>query len=171
MPTPGSADLTLTPMKSTSGTAKFDLTFNATEVPEGLKVEVEYATDLFDAATIDRMLGHFVKLLEGIVADPDSPVGSIPMMTDEERRRLIGQSNEDRIPARTSIASPMTSWTRCSWTWPPRRASPLSKGAAEQSEVRVHDRQAATRGARPRAGGPSSALRGPCRAHARARSR
>ena len=94
LPAPSSPDMTLTPLPSTSGTAKFDLTFNATEVVEGLKVEVEYSTDLFDAATIDRMLGHFLKLLEGIVAEPDSPVGSIPMMTEEERRRLIGQAND-----------------------------------------------------------------------------
>src|SRR4029079_10161266 len=48
------------------GTAKFDLTVDMAEVDGGLLCEVEYSTDLFDASTIQRLLGHFRTLLERI---------------------------------------------------------------------------------------------------------
>ena len=40
----------------------------------GLRASVIYSTDLFDAATIGRLVGHFQRLLEGIVADPDQKI-------------------------------------------------------------------------------------------------
>ena len=49
-------------------TAKFELTMLVRDTEQGLKVTLEYATDLFDYTTIARMLGHFQVLLEGIVA-------------------------------------------------------------------------------------------------------
>ncbi len=64
----------------------------AIEEEGGLRLLMEYATDLFDAATVDRMLGHLRTLLESVVAGPDAAVGSLSMLTDEERRLLIGQS-------------------------------------------------------------------------------
>ena len=51
---------------------------------------MEYDADLFDAQTIDRMLRHLQTLVEGIVADPDKPIGSLPMLTEEESRQLLG---------------------------------------------------------------------------------
>jgi amino acid adenylation domain-containing protein len=91
LPASGSEELKLTPVESISGTAKFDLTLFATEVEDGLKVTVEYSTDLFDESTIDRMLDHFRILLEAIVANPDQSIGTLPMMSEDERRRLLGQ--------------------------------------------------------------------------------
>ena len=49
---------------------------------------LEYNTDLFDAATIERMLGHFRTLLEGIVADPDQRLSELPLLTAAERQQL-----------------------------------------------------------------------------------
>ncbi|HEY2967008.1 MAG TPA: condensation domain-containing protein, partial [Casimicrobiaceae bacterium] len=51
-------------------TAKFDLNFFVAEEQRKINVVVEYATDLFEASTIERMAGHWRVLLEGIVADP-----------------------------------------------------------------------------------------------------
>ena len=48
----------------------FDLTLFMWERNQGLSGSVEYNTDLFDAERIERMVGHFQTLLEGIVADP-----------------------------------------------------------------------------------------------------
>jgi non-ribosomal peptide synthetase component F len=98
LPLPASADLKLAILDAFSGTAKFDLTLFASEVEYGLRATIEYRTDLFDEATSDRMLGHFRTLLEGIVADPDRPIGAIPMLTDAERRRLLGQWDEVGAP-------------------------------------------------------------------------
>ena len=50
---------------------------------------MEYSTDLFDAATVDRMLAHFQILLEEIIAHPDQSIGAIPMLTAEERTQVL----------------------------------------------------------------------------------
>ncbi len=52
------------------GTAQFDLTLVAAEQEERLALSLEYNVDLFDSATIDRLLDHFQTLLESIVAAP-----------------------------------------------------------------------------------------------------
>src|SRR5262249_54509350 len=54
------------------GTAKFDLGLSLTETDRGLVGGLEYATDLFEPATIARMAGHFRTLLEAVAADPET---------------------------------------------------------------------------------------------------
>jgi amino acid adenylation domain-containing protein len=90
LPTMESPDLVVTPLESQSGTAKFDLTLLTTETEGGLVARLEYDADLFDPATVDRMLAHFQTLLEGIVADPDQPVATLPMLSEAEQRQLLG---------------------------------------------------------------------------------
>jgi amino acid adenylation domain-containing protein len=87
-----SPELKMTEVKAHSGTAKFDLILFTEERPDGLLATMEYDADLFDAATVERMLHHFETLLEGIVADPDRPVGELSMLTEEESRQLLGTS-------------------------------------------------------------------------------
>jgi amino acid adenylation domain-containing protein len=82
-------DLSLRVVDSESGTARFDLTLALAESSEGLAGSIEYNTDLFDAATIDRLIGHFQTLLEGIVADPEQPISSLPLLTATERHQLL----------------------------------------------------------------------------------
>src|SRR5205814_6213865 len=53
------------------------------------EVVVDYATDLFDAATIERMAGHWQVLLEGIVSDPTQPISRLPLLTAAEREQLL----------------------------------------------------------------------------------
>jgi amino acid adenylation domain-containing protein len=52
-------------------------------------VNWEYATDLFDAATVERMAEHYRELLEGIAADPDRPLSALPLLAGAEHRRLL----------------------------------------------------------------------------------
>ena len=61
-----------------------------------LRGTVVYSTDLFDAATIERMVGHFQTLLNGIVADPDSKIARLPLLTGPERRQLLVDWNDTR---------------------------------------------------------------------------
>ncbi len=70
-------------------TAKFDLTLFAMEQSRGLSATLEYSTDLFRADTVARMLGHYRRLLEAAVADPDRRVSDLPLLTDEERRHIV----------------------------------------------------------------------------------
>ena len=80
-----------------TATAKFDLTLAITERAEGLHGHWEYATDLFDAATIERMAGHFTTLLEGIVAHPETPIGELPLLTPAERHQLLVEWNDTAV--------------------------------------------------------------------------
>src|SRR5438105_12014028 len=71
-------------------TAKFDLNVMVTEDQRGCNVAIEYATDLFDAATIERMAGHWRVLLEAVVADPQQRISHLPLLTQAEREQLLG---------------------------------------------------------------------------------
>ncbi|HEY2157934.1 MAG TPA: amino acid adenylation domain-containing protein [Isosphaeraceae bacterium] len=73
----------------------FDLTLVAARDEEGLALALEFSADLFDAATADRMLGHYRTLLEGAVADPLRRIADLPLMTEAERAWLIGQPDDE----------------------------------------------------------------------------
>src|SRR6266850_1191234 len=64
---------------------------------QGLISCLEYSTDLFKAATIRRMLGHWERLLEGIVAHPEGPVGELPLMSEAEERQVLVEWNDTRV--------------------------------------------------------------------------
>jgi amino acid adenylation domain-containing protein len=79
-----------------NGTAKFDLGLFTVEKPDGLHCNVEYSTDLFEAATIRRFLQHFQTLLEAIVEDPERCVGELPLLTQAERQQVVVEWNDTR---------------------------------------------------------------------------
>ncbi|MFL6203566.1 MAG: condensation domain-containing protein, partial [Thermoanaerobaculia bacterium] len=71
------------------GRTQYDLSLFVYPLPEGgLVARLEYARDLFEAATAERILGHFQTLLEGAVAAPETPLSQLPLLTPEERLRL-----------------------------------------------------------------------------------
>ena len=74
--------------------AKFDLTLNMMEQRKGLGLwaTFEYATDIFDEATIARMANHFTVLLQGIVNQPGQSVQQLPMLTDTEQYQIVHES-------------------------------------------------------------------------------
>lgn len=86
--------LTLESLVMDSGTTIFDITASLTEGPAGLLCEFEYDRDLFDPATIDQMGNHFRILLEGVVANPDTKISGLPLLTEAERRRILVEWNQ-----------------------------------------------------------------------------
>ena len=72
-----------------AGASKFELTLAMSDTKRGLKGRFQYNSDLFDPATIDRMIGHFQRLIEGIVADPSRRISEFPMTDDAERSLLV----------------------------------------------------------------------------------
>jgi amino acid adenylation domain-containing protein len=80
-------DLAVRRMPVDTGVSKFDMavTLTADERTGGLNGWLEYNTDLFDAATIDRFVGHYLTLLEGIAANPDARLSALPLLTEAER--------------------------------------------------------------------------------------
>ncbi|MBE9228589.1 amino acid adenylation domain-containing protein [Phormidium sp. LEGE 05292] len=85
--------LTGSPVAVETATAKFDLNLAFFNTDKGLIGHWKYNTDLFDASTIARMAGHFQTLLEGIVANPQQKVSSVPLFTIQERHQLLIEWN------------------------------------------------------------------------------
>ncbi|MFL6332077.1 MAG: amino acid adenylation domain-containing protein, partial [Pyrinomonadaceae bacterium] len=81
--------LALRPLSVESKTSRIDLTLSMQEMGEQLTGLLEYSTELFDAATVERMLGHYVNLLEAAVAGPGQRVSELPVMSESERSRLL----------------------------------------------------------------------------------
>lgn len=79
---------TVTPYALDFGQAKFDLTLQVAEKPEGLRIGVWYRTDLFTSAYSERFLGHLKRVLEEAVIDADRPVSRMPMLSDAELRDI-----------------------------------------------------------------------------------
>ncbi len=64
---------------------------------DGIHLRLEYRTDLFDAAAIERLAGRLVVLLEGIVADPHRTPTDLPLWTDGERRQVLVDWNDTAL--------------------------------------------------------------------------
>jgi hypothetical protein len=73
--------------------AKFDLTLTIVERAGAYTAVLDYATDLFDAATAERMLAHYAQLLERAAADPDAPLSRLPLAGDAELARVTAEWN------------------------------------------------------------------------------
>lgn len=76
--------------------APFDLTLTIVEAGSQLTGWWQYSTDLFAASTIDRLSGHFLALLKGIVANPGQSIRDLPLLGESERRQLLVEWNDTR---------------------------------------------------------------------------
>jgi non-ribosomal peptide synthetase component F len=83
-------------MEIENGTAKFDLMMMVEQGAQ-LKVTLEYNTDLFKAATIERMGGHFQRLLASIAAEPETRVGEFDLLTKREKQQLLIEWTDTRF--------------------------------------------------------------------------
>jgi pimeloyl-ACP methyl ester carboxylesterase len=81
-------DLSLRPYRSVSPGTTFELMFGIVERGEGIRLQLEYNTALFEKRTILRMLRHFRSLLQAALENLDLPVSALPMLSDDERARL-----------------------------------------------------------------------------------
>jgi amino acid adenylation domain-containing protein len=93
----------LTQMDAATGVTKLDLYLEMDERPEGYVARFIYSTDIFDAATIDRMTGHWLTLLEAAIGNPAARLGDLAMLTEAEQRQLRFDWNNTarEIPAVT----------------------------------------------------------------------
>ncbi|WP_373536610.1 amino acid adenylation domain-containing protein [Microcoleus sp.] len=109
-------ELTLSPQQLDVGTARFDLEFHLWErspnssgsnqspsnklwvdSSEGISVMVIYSADLFDEATITRMLCHFKTLLESIVTNPEQRIANLQYLSAKERYQLLVECNNTQV--------------------------------------------------------------------------
>ncbi len=87
------AGLTFADLEIKTETSGFDLTLSFTWAGPQLTAKIDYNTDLFDAATIARIAGHYQTLLEAIAADPDCRISALPLHDDAERQKLLVEWN------------------------------------------------------------------------------
>ena len=86
--------LDIDPVEVENATAQYDLSLYLRERGGRLLGYFEYPSDLFDAATIERMAGHFSALLDDIVTNPDRAIGALELLGANERRRMLVEWND-----------------------------------------------------------------------------
>jgi amino acid adenylation domain-containing protein len=89
--------LELTSVANPRAFENFELFVNAVELGDQIVLECQYNTNLFDADTIRRRMGEFEVLLLGIVANPDRSIGELPLLTDSQRQKLLGEWNQTQV--------------------------------------------------------------------------
>jgi amino acid adenylation domain-containing protein len=89
----------LTQMDVVVGGAKFDLYLELDERQnEGMHGRFLYSTELFDPTTVRRMIGHYLTILEGVVADATLPLKDLPLLGETERHQLLVEWNDTAAP-------------------------------------------------------------------------
>jgi amino acid adenylation domain-containing protein len=88
----------LTQMDVVVGAAKFDLYLELDERPDGMIGRFLYSTEIFEPATIRRMIGHWRTILEHIVVDPACRLADLPLLTADERQRMLIDWNDTAKP-------------------------------------------------------------------------
>ncbi|HEX7184605.1 MAG TPA: amino acid adenylation domain-containing protein [Thermoanaerobaculia bacterium] len=86
--------LDVAPREVWSGTVKFDLSFTVVETGEGFAAALVYDREIFDAATMARLAGHYEALLAGAAAGPHRRLSDLPLLTAAERQQLLCEWNE-----------------------------------------------------------------------------
>ena len=118
-------DLDVTQLALNTGTARMDLSFSLAErwseagEPAGIGGAVEFRTDVFDAASIETLVGRFERVLTAMTADPTRRLSSVDVLAAGEHARL------DELGNRAALTQPVAArcrFRRCSpGRWPVRR--------------------------------------------------
>ncbi|HEX7240013.1 MAG TPA: amino acid adenylation domain-containing protein, partial [Longimicrobiaceae bacterium] len=85
-------------LETGTGAAPFDLSLLAREEEGAFSGALEYRTELWDRSTMERALGHFRALLEGMTADPARRLSELPLLTAPERAQLLEEWNATERP-------------------------------------------------------------------------
>jgi amino acid adenylation domain-containing protein len=93
---PRLSDVSVTYEEGYNGTSKFDLTLFMEDSEQGLVATCEYNTDLFNADTINRILGHFQTLLESIVSNSKQNISKLQLLTPSEVQQLLVAWNDTK---------------------------------------------------------------------------
>ena len=85
-------------------TARFDLTLNVNQQCQRLQAEFEFNADLFERDSVERLSRHFRHLLQAIVAQPDTAIAELPLLSSDERHQILVEWNRTHTafpPAQT----------------------------------------------------------------------
>src|SRR5258707_5231532 len=95
LPAAGPLDLALTPLDldQGTGTSKFDLALGFEDTPGGFAGSVEFNTDLFEIATIERFSHRYLKMIQNLIAHPVQRLSELSLLSDAERRQVVAWSH------------------------------------------------------------------------------
>jgi amino acid adenylation domain-containing protein len=94
--------LILEELEFESGTAKFDLTLEVIEL-DGLQCTFEYNSDLFQRASIGRMIDHFKTIINAFIQNPDMRVSSLQLLSKQERHQILVDWNNTTVDYPTDV--------------------------------------------------------------------
>ncbi len=94
--------LSIRPVRLRAAAALCDLIFTFSKQLHGVAGVVDFNPDLFEPATILRLIGNFQTLLAGVIANPERPIGQLPLLTKAERHQILVDWN------RTSVEYPQS---------------------------------------------------------------
>jgi amino acid adenylation domain-containing protein len=88
-------DLSVEFVPLTVGTARFDLAFQITELPpNGFKLWIEYSTELYDQARMERLFRHYETVLRAVLRDPDTRLSQLELLDPGEKTALLNAFND-----------------------------------------------------------------------------
>jgi len=90
--------LQVRPLRQDILSSPFDLSLTAVESPEGYEFFFQYSTELFEAGTVQRMLEHYLRLLEHALRAPDTHVGALSLLSPSERQQVLFSFNDTERP-------------------------------------------------------------------------
>ncbi|HUJ60961.1 MAG TPA: amino acid adenylation domain-containing protein, partial [Kofleriaceae bacterium] len=95
-------------------TAKMDLLLVASETDDGVELAFEYATELFERATVERLAGWFVTLIRGVLAGPERPIAELEIITPAEKQRFLVELNATAhaLPPVASVLHVFEDWVQ-----------------------------------------------------------
>ncbi|WP_413565385.1 amino acid adenylation domain-containing protein [Bacillus sp. 3P20] len=101
-----------TPLQTDQKTAKFDLTFEVTQLNDEFHINIEYSTNLFRVENIDRMARHYVELVKQYLTGTEQYLYEIDFRLDEEKQ-LIERVNDTAYPlsVNQTVCTMMKLWT------------------------------------------------------------
>lgn len=94
LPAPQVPGLDFSVADSVIPVSKFDITLTINEHPDAMDGWLSYSTDLFDAESMERLLGSFQCLLAAAVNNPESPVWALPILTERQKEQVVEQWNQ-----------------------------------------------------------------------------
>ncbi|WP_319930872.1 non-ribosomal peptide synthetase [Xenorhabdus santafensis] len=97
------ADLMLDELPSTRQSTHFDLSLSMTDTDNGLVGELEYASDLFEHATVERFAGYLQTLLAAMVEDDSLPVENLPLLQPQQREQLLVEFNDTALSYQQNV--------------------------------------------------------------------
>jgi len=86
--------LDCSPLSIGSRPLPYDLTLVVIEEYGEVSYQFDYSVDLFDSPTIERMAGHYLALLQAVLAEPDRPIGELSMLTQSEYQQIVVDWNQ-----------------------------------------------------------------------------